>query len=884
MPLSPLVSVEPAVLRDGAAVDVRVTTPADLLLLTQFHAEFADESRRMRSLVFGAEVDSPALLRLLPDVAGLVALAGRQVVGHGCLVPTGVATAELAFAVADAWQHRGLATVLLERLVAEGGLRGLTTLTAEVHPSNHEMISVFEDAGLPVSIHATAGSLHVELPAGLTEPVVRRFEQRHRSAAVAGLDHVLRPTSIVVVGASERRGSVGGELLRNVVDGGFAGAVHVVHPRAHTVAGVAAVRSVSDLPPGIDLAVVAVPAASVLAVAQDCATAGVRGLLVITAGFAEGGSEGRGLQEQVLDVCRSAGMRLVGPNCLGVVNTDPAARLDATFAPQHIPAGSIALASQSGAIGIVAMDAAARRGIGLSTFVSLGNRADVSSNDLLRYWADDPRTKVIALYLESFGNPRAFADAAREVSAVKPVIAVKAGRSVAGLRAAASHTGALVEGSDALTDALLAEAGVIRVDTITELLDTAIVLDRAGVPRGGRVAVLTNAGGGGIAFADAAEAAGLELEPLQPATQEQLKLLRPQAVVGNPVDLLADVPPPQYGQALDIVAADRGVDTVVAIHIPPLAGRKDDTLAVIGTHAQAATVPVVAVPLAQEAPLGLREQLAVLDTPEDAARALGRIAAYARHITRPADPAIPPPDIDRVAGAAAVAEGLARGGGWLAPDLAMRLARAYGIPVAPAAVVGSPEEVDAAAGALDGPLAVKAIAEGLTHKTEEGAVRLGVATPAAAHAAAVDLDRRLREHGFDVSGFLVQQMVSGGVELLVGAISHPTFGPVVLCGAGGTTAELWGDVQMRLAPVGPRTAAAMVGALRVSALLRGWRGAPAAQAGAVEDVVRRMSALACDRPEIAEVECNPLLATPTGAVAVDLRVRLATAGSGRLHA
>jgi acyl-CoA synthetase (NDP forming) len=312
----------------------------------------------------------------------------------------------------------------------------------------------------------------------------------------------------------------------------------------------------------------------------------------------------------------------------------------------------------------------------------------------------------------------------------------------------------------------------------------------------------------------------------------------------------------------------------VAIHIPPLAGREDDTLAAVGARAADVGVPVVAVPLAQETPAGLADQVAVLATPEDAARALGRVAGHARHLARRADSPARPARIDRVAGAAVIAEALERGGGWLEPDLAAGLARAYGIPLAPALIALSIDDVDEAAGRLDGPVAVKAIARGVTHKTEHGAVRLGLATPAAAHRAAIDLDGRLRRDGLDVTGFLVQEMVSGGVELLVGAMSHPTFGPIVVCGAGGTTAELWGDVQVRLAPVGRHTAAAMVRGLRCSALLRGWRGAPSAKTGAVEDVVRRMAALVVDRPEIAEVECNPLLATPLGAVAVDLRVRL----------
>ncbi|QEC49810.1 GNAT family N-acetyltransferase [Baekduia soli] len=867
----PLLDAGPALLIDGSAVDVRVTVPADAPALERFHEDLSADSRLMRFLSAGVDLHEAARRLVAPDIRGLLASAGPEVVGHACLVPSGPGTAELAFAIADDWQQRGLATVLLERLVADAGVLGLTTLTADVHPSNHRMVKVFEDAGLPVSVVAEAGRLHVEIPAGVSPEIARAFEQRHRRAAVAGLDHVLRPASLAVVGASERRGSVGGEILRNLLAGGFTGALHVVHPHAEEVSGIPAVATAAELPPGVELAVVAVPAAAVVGVATQCARAGVRALVVTSAGFGESGRDGRRRQARLLDVCRAAGMRLVGPNCLGVVNTDPAVALNATFAPQRVPAGGIALASQSGAVGLVAMDLATRRGVGLSSFVSLGDRADVSSNDLLRFWADDPGTRVIALYLESFGNPRAFAEIARQVSAVKPVIAVKAGRSAAGRRAAASHTGALVEGSDALADALLSDAGVIRVDTIAELLDVATVLDRADIPAGPGIGVLTNAGGGGIACADAAQNAGVTLPGLRPATRARLREVRASAAVANPVDVLADASPAQYADALRAVAADPGVDAVVAIHIPPLAGRLDDTMETIGALAGEVGVPVVAVPLAQSVPAELSAHLAVLGTPEDAARALGHVARHARWLGRREDPAERPARIDRAAGAAVVARGLQRGGGWLAPDLTAQLAAAYGIPLVASEMAADPAAVAEAAGRLGTPIAVKAIAPGLVHKTEQGAVRLGLRTPAAARRAAAGLAAQL---GPGVTGFLVQRMAGQGVELLVGAMGHPSFGPVVACGAGGTTAELWGDVQVRLAPIGRHGAAAMLRELRCFPLLRGWRGAPQARISAVEDVLRRFGALVADRPEIAEAECNPLLATPRGALGLDLRVRL----------
>lgn len=872
-------TAEPAVLRDGAALDVRGATPGDREALTRFYDGLSDDSRLRRFLSLGIDVGRAVRQMLAPDVVGLLALAGREVVGHGCLVPAGDGRAEVGFAVADAWQQRGLATVLLERLIAEAEAQGLTTLVAQVHPGNAQMLAVLRDAGVPLTVRSDRDLVHVELPAGVSPEAHARFEARHRHAALAGLDRVLRPGSVAVIGASDRPGSVGGAIVRNVRDAGFSGALHVVRPAGGEVAGLTALRTPAELPAGVDVAIVAAPAAAVVELASACAAAAVRSLVVVSGGFGESGAAGRHRQRQLLDVCRAARMRLVGPNCLGVLNTDPAICLDATFAPQRVPAGGVALASQSGAVGIVAMDAAARRGIGLSAFVSLGDRADVSSNDLLRYWAEDPRTRVIALYLESFGNPRAFAEVAREVSERKAVVAVKAGRSSSGRRAAASHTGALVEGSDALADALLREAGVIRVDTVSELLDVATVLDRGRTPAGRRLAVVTNAGGGGVACADAAEAAGLRVARLSSATRAAVRAIRPQAAVGNPFDLLADATPQDYGRALEAITADPDVDAVVAIHIPPLAGRVDDTMSVVADHATRSPVPVVGVPLAQEPPAGLARRLPLLATPEEAARALGRIGAVAERSEHRREPVARPSRTDRVLGAAIVAEALAAAvphdGGWLAPERAARLARAYGIPMAPAQAVAAATEVEVAARRLPGPLAVKAIVPGMVHKTEHGAVRLGLRTPAAAATAAAELDEQLTAAGHPPNAFLVQHMVAGGVEMLVGAVSHPTFGPVVLCGAGGTTAELWHDVQLRLAPVGRRTAAGMVAELRCAPLLRGWRGAPSVKRGAIEDVVRRVATLASDRPEIAELECNPVIATPQGAEAVDLRVRLA---------
>ncbi|HEX5922850.1 MAG TPA: GNAT family N-acetyltransferase, partial [Baekduia sp.] len=804
---------------------------------------------------------------------GLLAFEGSQLIGHGCLIPTDPGSAEVAFAVADAQQGKGLATLLLERLVEAAERLDIRRLTAEVNPYNHHMVAVFEDVGLPVQVHLAGGVLQVEMAAAMGPEGHARVADRHRRATIAGLRHVLHPESVALIGASTRDGSVGATLLDNILAGGYRGALHLVHPRATTVHGIATVPAVRGLPDGVDLAIVAVPAPAAVAVARQCAEVGVHALLVISAGFGEAGAAGRRRQDELLGICRRAGMRLVGPNCLGVVVTDPEVRLNATFAAQRVSPGRVALASQSGGVGIVAMDLAQRRGTGLAAFVSLGDRADVSSNDLLRAWSADDGVGAIALYLESFGNPRAFAGVAREVARRKPIVAVKAGRSPAGLRAAASHTGALVEGADKLVDVLLVDAGVTRVETVSELLDAAAVLADGRVGTDPRVAILTNAGGAGIACSDACEHEGLRLARLRAVTRARIEDVRPEAATGNPIDLVAGATAEHFSTSFTALAEDPGVDVVIVIHVE-IGGEDGGPTAAIAAAAARTDVPVIVVPLAQATPRAVDERIVIIDAPEAAARAVAHAAARAHWLARREDPVRRPARVDRAAGAALVAEALVRGDEWLAPDHAQRLAEAYGLPLAPARIAPTFAAVTDVAAELHGHVALKAIVPGLIHKTDAGAVRLALADPAAAGLAAAELDADLRAKGYEPSGFLVQQMVGDGVELLVGGLNHPSFGPIVACGAGGTLTELLDDVGMRLAPVGRHGARALVRGLRTAKLLDGWRGAPRCNITAVVDVVTRVATLIDDRPEIAELEVNPLIATPDGVSAVDLRVRL----------
>jgi acyl-CoA synthetase (NDP forming)/GNAT superfamily N-acetyltransferase len=867
-------------LRDGSTVHVRSAVASDLEPLAAFLDELSPQARWFRFL---GSVDAHRMTELLLGRGvGLVATTGPRgaIVAHACYVPDGPGRAEVAFAVGDAWQGHGIATLLLVRLAELADAAGIVTLVATVHPANHRMVQVFRDSGFPVAVSSQPGELHVRMPARLGHDARERFEQRDRIATVAAVSHVLAPRSVAVIGASRSRGSVGGAVLRNLLAAGFTGPVYAVNPRPGRIAGHDAYAELADVPGPVELAVIAVPAPVVITVARACAAQGVSALVVVSAGFGEAGNEGRARQDELLSVCRDGGMRLVGPNCLGVLNTDPVVRLNATFAPIAPPRGRIAFASQSGAYGIAALDLLARRGLGLSSFVSLGDKADLSGNDFLRYWEQDDATDVVLLYLESLGNPRRFGENARRLTATKPVIAVKSGRTPAGRRAASSHTGALLDASEASLDALFEHAGVIRVDTLDEQLDVAALLALAPLPRGDRVAIVTNAGGPAISCADACAAAGMRIEPLTEGTQALLAAaLPPAAAVANPVDMLAQATPLDFSRTIKHVVADPGVDAVIAIFIPPLRGRRSaPVLRAIGGAAQLATragVPVAAVVMAPGETTGSGgPSLAVYTTPEHAARAVGHVARRARHLQTLDPPPHALTGVDLDAAAATIAEALTEPA-WLGPAATARLLGAYGLPLAPFALAVTPRDAGARAASFGGEVALKAIVPGLLHKSDVGAVLLGLSGAAQVERAAREMNAALIATGTPGEGFLVQEMTRPGVEMLVGVVADPRFGPVVACAAGGTAAELLGDVQVRLAPVAASEAATMVRALRTFPLLDGYRGAPHSDVAALEDVVVRAAALAAAHPEVIELDLNPVVVSPAGAVIVDARVRVA---------
>jgi acetate---CoA ligase (ADP-forming) len=878
------------VLRDGSTVHVRPVRADDAPAVHAFFERLSPESISLRFFSGFPDLDSAVRWATEVDYQrryGLVATGGEgAVLAHAGWErqPDRPDRAEVAFAIADAMQGKGLGTILLGQLAEAADQAGVAVLVAEVLPQNHRMVRVFRDSGFPVTTNVVPGVLLVELPTSLSPEGLERFEQREQVAAAAAMRAFLAPRSVAVVGASRRRGTVAGELFHNLLAGGFEGPVYPVNPNAPVVQSVLAYPSVVDVPGPVDLAVLVVPAPAVVAAAQECAAKGVRALVVISAGFAETGPDGAERQAQLLRVCREAGMRLIGPNCLGVLNTDPDVRLHATFGPTVPLPGRVGFLSQSGALGLAIVDYANALGLGLSSFVSVGNKADISGNDLLNYWEQDDHTGLVLLYLESFGNPRKFARIARRVARSKPVLAVKSGRSAAGARASSSHTGALLAASDVTVDALFRQAGVIRTDTLAELFDVASLLANQPAPRGRRVGIVTNAGGPGIMCADACEAGGLQVTELSHGLRSRLaEGLPAEASVANPVDMLASAPAGHYRRTVELVVASGEVDAVIVIFIPPLLTEPAEVAGAVAAAAAAGTVPVLNVimsagQLPREAD-GSAVRQPTYRFPEDAARALVRATEYGSWREHPEGQVPELPGIRRDEAAALLAAAMAKGSQpcWLAPDEVASLLDCYGLPMAEWRLADTPEAAGAAAEALGGPVALKAVAPTLVHKTEASGVRLGLSGATPVRAAAGEMAAAVAAAGHTVERFLVQRMVGQGVELLVGVVHDASFGPVVACGAGGTAVELLKDVAVRITPLTDRDAAEMVRSLLTFPLLDGYRGAPRADVAAVEELLLRVSALVEAHPQVAELDCNPVKVLPHGAVIVDARVRVEAA-------
>lgn len=855
-----------ALLSDGEQVEIRRLAESDVEAVRILHAGLSDESLYRRFFALNRAMAERLAERVCrapgPDHAALGAWAHGRLVGVAEYEPADVpGEAELALAVADRMHHRGVGTLLLEHLASLARVRGVAAFRADTLAENTPMLRVFADAGLPAERRVTAGVVELTLPLAPGEAYLDAVAERERRADVASLRALLRPGTVAVVGASRRAGTVGAAILENLRSGGYEGAVHAVNPHAagRTLHGAPCVASPGELPERPDLAVVAVPAAAVVDAAGQCGRRGARALVVVSSGLTA--AQGADL----LAVCRAHGMRLVGPNCLGVADT--AAGLDATFGARRPRPGTAGVVVQSGGIGIGLIEQLSRLGIGVSSFASVGDKYDVSSNDMLMWWESDETTRLGIMHMESFGNPRKFARTARRVSARMPLLTVSAGRSAAGERAAASHTAAAAT-PDLTRRALFEQAGIIATDDLGELVDTAALLACRPLPAGPRVAVVSNAGGAGVLAADACTDAGLLVCETAPAVRRRLADLLPAAAsTAGPVDTTAAVTAERFARAIEAVAADESADALIVLVVPTALGD-------LRTAVPRCGKPLVVVDPGQPENVRIEAGTPVYPYPERAARALAGAWSYARRRGRAPGT---PPDLPGVRpdDARAIIDGFFAAhedGGWLPPVETFRLLESYGLPLARWRSADGESAAVRACAELAGPVALKADVPGVLHKKAAGGVRLGLRGEAAVRAAY----RELAGHfGARLRGVVVQAMAADGVEVLCGAIQEEVFGPVVVFGAGGVDADALADRAARLAPLTDADAGELVRGVRLSPLLLGHPGRPAGDVAALKDTLLRLSRLAADHPRIAELDLNPTIVRPDGVVAVDARVRVA---------
>lgn len=871
-----------ALLADGTTVCIRLVVPGDHDQLEGLYEEMSPENLRLRFFAASRRSAAMAADRASaaprPGYRALLAETHGQVIGLAEYDTGGSGTeADISIAVADGLHHRGVGTLLVEHLVSAARAEGVTAFTADALSENHEVLRLFADLGLRTARRFEGPEVRCTIRLAEDDTYLSAVEARGLAADVASLRPLLRPDVVAVVGAGRRPGSVGRAILHHLREGGYTGRLFAVNPGAQSILSVPCHPSVGALPRTPDLAVLAVPAAAVPSAAEECGKAGVRALLVVTAGL--DADQARDL----LATCRAHGMRLVGPNCLGVATPDPDLHLDATFAANHPRPGSAGVAVQSGGIGIALLDGLSRLGIGVSSFVSLGDKYDVSGNDMLQWWESDGRTDLALLHLESFGNPRAFSRTARRVARRMPVLTVDAGRTDAGRRAAASHTAAAATRT-MTRQALFTQAGITATRSVGELLETAALLHAQPLPTGSRVAILTNAGGAGVLAADACAEAGLALPRFTAATVDDLLAVLPEgAAIGNPVDATAAVSEEQLGACVDRLMGCPGIDAVLVALVPTaVAEATGDDLARALTRAPAHwPKPLAVVRLEQDRsvellPASAGGTIPAYAEPQAAARALAHAADRAAWLARPAGTV---PDLDGVETERArtlVEEYLAAlpDGGWLDPRTCAALLACYGVPQIPWAWAETEDDAVLAADRLrgfDGRVVMKAHWPGLVHKTAEHAVHLDLRGDSQVRAAFRDLETRFA--GL-LTGVVVQRLAPRGTELFAGVVQDEVFGPLVLFGLGGTATEVLADHAARLAPLTDHDVHDLITSPRCAPLLFGAQGSPPVDLEALEQLLSRLSRMATDLPQLAEADFNPVLAAPGQVTALDARIRL----------
>ncbi|MGW2347288.1 bifunctional acetate--CoA ligase family protein/GNAT family N-acetyltransferase [Actinacidiphila glaucinigra] len=872
-----------ALLVDGRTVEIRAAGPDDHDRVQDLYAHMSADNLRLRFFCVGRRSGQLAADRLReparPGRLTLLAILGDRLAGVAEYA-TGQdpAAADVALAVSDDVHHTGIGTLLLEHLVHAARAEGIKVFDADALAENHTMLKVFADLGLRTARHFDGPDVHCTIRLDPDERYLAACDERGRGADTASMRPLLRPRSVVVIGAGTKPSSIGRAILRNLRRGGFAGPLYAVNPHAGAIENVPAYPTLAELPQVPELAVLAVPAAAVPEVARQCGAAGVRALVVVTSGLDSGQAVA------LLGACRRHGMRLVGPNCLGIANTADDVRLDATFAAHRPLPGTAGVAVQSGGVGIALLGGLTRLGIGVSEFVSLGDKYDVSGNDLLQWWEGDGQTDMALLHLESFGNPRAFSRTARRVARVMPVLTVDAGRSAAGRRAAASHTAAAA--TPTMTrQALFDQAGIIATRTIGELLETAALLHSQPLPAGTRVSVVSNAGGAGVLAADACQEAGLTVPVLPHSlTRELLDLLPAGASAVNPVDTTAAVSESALRACVDRLAGHAAVDAVLLVLVPTAlaAATGDDPVRAL-THAEPAQRSGTVAAVLLDQPEGVRllhsaggVAVPAYSDPRAAAQALAHAATRARRLARPQGTVPVLKGTDPAAARALVEAFLAEhpDGGWLDPRACGELLDCYGIFRVPQAWAEHEQAAVDAAARLAGPggrVVLKAHWPGLVHKSEHGAVLLDLQGEEQVRAGYRELTGLFGEV---LTGMLVQPMAARGTELFAGVVQDEVFGPLVLFGLGGTATEVLADHSARLAPLTDLDVHDLITAPRCAPLLFGHRGGAAVDLEGLEQLLLRLSAMASDLPQLAEADLNPVVARPDGVEALDIRVRV----------
>ncbi len=885
------------ILRDGTTATVHMAEPDDQERLKDFFRRLTPESRRNR-FFSDAKPGEKEIARIcdpsdprnqLTMIVTRIAEGEDRIIASGSYFASDETTAEVAVTVEDPFQGNGIGTLLLERLSLLAIMHGFTQFKAITHPDNQAMLAVFRNSGFPVNEEYSDGFVTVEFSVLPGAESVERTEMRDRLFTAASMRPFFKPKSVAVIGASTKPSAIGYRIMEALVVSRFQGCIYPINPKGGVICSMRAYKSIRDVPEPVDLAVVVVPRDTVMDVVDECADRGVRALIVISAGFAEVNEEGRALQEALLDKVRGHGMRMIGPNCLGVLNTDPEISINASFSPIFPPAGRVAMTSQSGALGLAILALAKRLDLGLSTFVSMGNKADVSGNDLLQYWESDEGTDVILLYLESIKNPRRFARIARRLGRNKPIICIKGGRTTAGLRAASSHTAALA-GGDAPVDALFRQTGVIRCDTLEEMFDLASALANQPLPTGKRIGIVTNAGGPGIMCSDACEANGLLVPELPEDVRSRLASFLPSAAaVGNPVDMIASAPPDHFKSTVENVLASDAVDALIVIYIP--VGVADNQEIFDGirdgvAHARERGIkqkPVLACLMVEEGitpPLKLGDELIpTYEFPESAAHVMSKVADYAAWLREPLG-MIPDFTDTRPRHARDICRSAIdnRGSGWLSAEETREVLTAFRLPVSGGGVAKTADEAVKLAEEAGYPVAVKLASIKIVHKTEMGGVFLNLKNADAVRKAFNDIESRLEKAGqLDaMEGALIQPMVSGGVEVMIGVTEDPVFGPLVAFGLGGIHVEILGDVCFRVTPLTDKDAEEMTNEIKGHKLLEGYRGHQPADIEAIREMLLRISLMVEDVPEIVELDLNPIFALEpgNGCRIVDARIKV----------